>query len=181
MIKNAKTKRNSNGITRKAFFALIFVSFFALAYINFTSNENLRLSAEQFPEVNISLRKAFAEGYKMSMSLAIFLIDIILVGPFAWLSYFSDHISPKRVGPMDHVSFFDLGILLAIDFTLAVISFHFTIINVVDKSPITIIEPKFLWIVTGVGFVLWLFCAIMKMYTYSADQRKDLKKYIIKF
>ena len=175
-----KTKRQS-GITHRVFLAFLGVSFFALAYINLTSQENLRLVAEQFPEVNISLRKAFVEGYKMSMSLAVFFADIILVGPFSWLSYFSDHISPKRTQAMRNVSFFDLGILLATDFTLAVIAFNFTIVNAVDKNPVKIIDSAFLWVVTAAGFAVCLVASLFKIYSYNSDQRKALKNYIIKF
>ena len=89
-------KDTGTGITKRVFCVFLAVSFFALAYINLTGSENIRLVSEQFPELNLSFRKAFVSGYKMSMSAAIFLIDVILVGPFAWLSYFGDHITPKR-------------------------------------------------------------------------------------
>lgn len=169
------------GITKKFFCVFLAVSFFALAYINLTGIENIRLVSEQFPELNLSFRKAFVSGYKMSMSAAIFLIDVILVGPFAWLSYFGDHITPKRFPPLRNVSFFDLGVLLATDFTLAVIAFNFTIINAVDADPVKIVAPKALWIITGVLFAAWFIITLIKTYTYDADQRRDLKKYILTF
>ncbi len=182
-----KTARK--GITKKIFSIFFVVSLFALAYINLTSSDSIRLVAELFPEIDIIWRKAFVKGYKMAMSLAIFFIDILLVGPFAWLSYFSDHIVAKRVGLIDKfggnlmrdVSFFDLGILLAIDFTVSVIAFNFTLINAVDKNPITLITPSALWCVAGAGFVAWGIVSLIKIYSYTSDQRADLKKYIIKF
>lgn len=173
--------RKPAGITCKLFWALLGVSFFALTYINFTSDENLRLVAEQYPEISLSFRRAFVDGYKMFMSLAIFLTDIVLVGPFAWLSYFSDHIVSKRGGFIKRVSFFDLGIMLAIDFTLAVVSFNFMIINAVDPTPIKVLGTMTPWILTAIGFVAWLTTSLLKIYSYSSDQRKDLKKYVIRF
>ncbi len=176
-------------ITRKIFLIFFVVSLFALAYINMTSYDSLKSIAELFPEIDIILRKAFIRGYKMAMSLAVFFVDILLVGPFAWLSYFSDHIVAKRVGLIDKfggnlmrdVSFFDLGILLATDFTVAVIAFNFTLVNAVDKTPITFISPSILWWLSAVGLVAWALAALIKIYSYTSDQRSDLKKYIIKF
>ena len=177
----AAQNRKPAGITRKLFWALLGVSFFALTYINFTSDENLRLVAEQYPEVSLSFRKAFLDGYKMFMSLALFLTDIVLVGPFAWLSYFGDHIVSKCGDFIKRVSFFDLGIMLAIDFTMAVISFNFMIINAVDPNPIKVLGTMTPWIFTGIGFAAWFATSLLKIYSYSSDQRKDLKKYVIKF
>lgn len=174
-------KNTDKGITKKVFGVFLAVSFFALAYINLTGSENIRLVSEQFPELNLSFRKAFVDAYKMSMSAAIFLIDVILVGPFAWLSYFGDHIVPKKFPALRSVSFFDLGVLLATDFTLAMIAFNFTIINAVDPNPVKFISPDLLWIVTGIFFAGWLIVTLVKNYTYDADQRRDLKKYILKF
>ena len=174
-------KDTGTGITKRVFCVFLAVSFFALAYINLTGSENIRLVSEQFPELNLSFRKAFVSGYKMSMSAAIFLIDVILVGPFAWLSYFGDHITPKRFPQLRNVSFFDLGVMLATDFTLAAIAFNFTIINAVDADPVKFISPKSLWIITGILFAMWFAATIIKTYTYDADQRRDLKKYILTF
>ncbi len=177
------------GVTRKIFTIFFGVSIFALLYINLTSTENLKLIAEQFPEVDILLRKAFVKGYKMVVSLGLFFVDILLVGPFAWLSYFSDHIVPKRIGLIDRfgaeklrdISFFDLGILLALVFTIGVISFNFTLVNAVDKTPITFLNYKILWYFSGLCFLSWGYISLLKIYSYTSDQRKDLKKYIIKF
>lgn len=182
-------KKNSRiGITKKIFTAFFVMSILALVYINLTSTSDLKLIADKFPEVDILLRKAFVRGYKMAMSLGVFFVDILLVGPFAWLSYFSDHIEAKRVGLINKiggwlkdVSFFDIGLLLALDFTLAVIAFNFTLVNAVDNTPITIITPNTVWILAGIGFVLWAIVSLIKIYSYSSDQRDDLKKYIIKF
>lgn len=182
-------KKNSGiGITKKVFIAFFVVSILALVYINSTSTSHLKLIADQFPEVDILLRKAFVRGYKMAMSLGVFFVDILLVGPFAWLSYFSDHIEAKRVGLINKVggflkdvSFFDIGLLLALDFTIAVIAFNFSLVNAVSETPIEIIKPIVIWIIAGIGLILWTMISLIKIYSYSSDQRKDLKKYIIKF
>jgi len=188
-ILNYDERKNSGaGMTRKIFAVFFVASIFALAYINLTGDRNLRLVAEQFPEIDLVWRKAFVDGYKMAMSLALFFIDVLLVGPFAWLSYFSDHIVPKRVGlisrlgsSMRGVSFFDLGLLLALDFTIALVAFNFTIINAVDENPVKLISPSFIWWIAAGAFVFWCAATLVKMYSYTSDQRKDLKKYIIKF
>ena len=181
-------RKRGVGITRNVFTTFFVVSILALVYINLATTTHLKLIADNFPEIDILVRKAFVRGYKMSMSFGLFFIDILLVGPFAWLSYFSDHIEPKRVGLIDkiggfleNVSFFDIGLLLALDFTIAVIAFNFTIVNAVDTTPITFVEPITLWIVAGIGFVIWAIISLLKIYSYSPDQRNDLKKYIIRF
>lgn len=181
-------KKSEIGITKKIFTTFFVVSILALVYINMTSTSHLRLIADQFPETDILWRKAFIRGYRMSMSLGLFFIDILLVGPFAWLSYFSDHIEPKRVGLIDKiggflkdVSFFDIGLLLALDFTIAIITLNFTLVNAVSETPITIILPSTLWIISAIGLVAWVILSLLKIYSYSSDQREDLKKYIIKF
>ena len=171
----------SIGITRKVFWTFFALSVFALGYVNWTHDEHLRAFAELFPEVNLTVRKAFIHGYKPAMSVFIFLADIVLVGPFAYLSYFGDHISPKKGNFINYVSFFDLGILLAIVFTMSVISFNFTLVNAVDKNPVKIISSDWLWAMTFIGLVAWLIAAVLKTYSYDRDKRKDLKKYVIRF
>ena len=73
--------------------------------------------------------------YKVAASLALVFADIILVGPFAYLSYFSDHIKPKPGKVINTLSFFDLGLLSALIFTFWTISANFMVINAVSKNP----------------------------------------------
>ena len=151
-------------------------------YLNLISVRQLNLVLEQFPEINVSTRHTIAEHYNLSVSVALFLVDILLVGPFAYLSYYGGHIEPKRVLPIfEKLSFFDIGILQALVFTINLDSFHILILDSVSSIKLTDGES---YIILGFNLCIVVLCAIItfiKIYTYSPSQRRELAKYAIKF
>ena len=169
------------GFSTKIFAVFFVISILSLVYFNLIHEHDLFRVASQFPQFSEASRKAFVHSYKISISVALFFIDVILVGPFAFLSYFGDHIKPKRYNAFfNNVSLFDVGIALALAFTLNLASAHIIIIGSVSDIRLTIGE-----IYTIIGFniaidILWVIFWLIKIYTYSPEQRKELSKYAIR-
>lgn len=162
-------------------FALFFlISVLTLIYFNTISTEELKLVSAQFPDFSEQKKRAIVSSYRISVSVVLFFIDVIIVGPFAYLSYFGQHIKPKRNNVLvKNLTIFDLGIMLALVFTLAFASAHILIIDCV--SPIRLTKGEFNTII-GFNiaiFILWWIIALMKIYSYSSEQRKELSKYAI--
>lgn len=182
MPEKLKFEKKDWGLSSKLFFVFFAISILTLIYFNLISDEQLKLISAQFPDFSESKRRAIAESYRISISVALFFLDVILVGPFAFLSYFGDHIKPSRYNSLlAGVSFFDLGIALALVFTINLASAHILVIDCVSTIRLTEVET---WIIIGFNaaiFVLWLVVAILKIYTYSPEQRKELSKYAIRF
>ncbi len=169
------------GFSTKIFSVFFVISILTLVYFNLISDRDLTLVLAQFPEFSDASRKAFVSGYRLSISVALFFIDVILVGPFAYLSYFGDHIKPKRCNSFfDDISFFDIGIALALVFTLNLASAHILVLDSVSNIRLTATEANIILGFNGAIIALWLFCALFKTYTYSPEQRKELSKYALK-
>ena len=168
--------------SKKIFLVFFVISILSLVYFNLISVKQLDLVLVQFPEIKVSTRHMIAEHYKMSVSVALFLVDILLVGPFAYLSYYGGHIEPKRVLPIfEKLSFFDVGILQALVFTIVLDSFHILILDSVSSIKLTDGES---YVILGFYLCIVLLCAtitLIKIYTYSSSQRRELAKYAIKF
>lgn len=172
------------GITHRIFLVFVCTSLLAILYFNLTDVNDLKLLASKFPEIPVSVRNTFLHTYKVASSLSLFFADIILVGPFAYLSYFSDHIKPNGNKLLNSLSFFDFGLLLALVFTLWCIAIQFVVVNAVSKTPnllCKMIDNEILAIALGVLTFVWLFLLVLKVYSYSAAQRKELSKYAIRF
>lgn len=181
MASELKLENYSLGSISAGIFCVFFViSVLTLVYLNLISKEEMKLVSAQFPEFGESRKEAIVESYKISISVALFFIDIILVGPFAALSYFGDHIKPRRQMPfICRLSFFDLGVSLALVFTIALASAHILIIDCVSSIRLT--HGEFMTIVffNAAIFVVWLVITALKIYTYTPDQRRELAKYVV--
>ena len=81
-------------------------------------------------------------------------------------------------------SFFDFGLALACIFTLWTISAHFVFINAASETPsalVNLIDNRILfWLLVAIT-LFWILTVFLKVYSYSADQRKELSKYAIRF
>ena len=101
-------------------------------------------------------------------------------GPFAALSYFGDHIKPRSQIPFIYrLSFFDLGVSLALMFTIALASAHILIIDCVSSIRLTYGEFMTIAFFNAAIFVEWLVIIALKIYTYMPDQRRELAKYVV--
>ena len=173
-------KVGNGAFSTKLFWIFFVISLLTLVYFNSISAQELKLVSAQFPDFDETKKRAIVSSYRISISVALFFIDVILVGPFAYLSYFGDHIKPSRKNRLvQNISIFDLGIALALVFTLALASAHILIIDCV--SPIRLSAGEFntiLWF-NAATFAIWVVVAFMKFYTYSPEQRKELSKYAI--
>ncbi len=181
MKKNAEFEALKLKISRRIFFVFVALSLAALAYINMTSGEDIKLIANQFPELSVAGRKALITSYKILLSAGLIFFDIILVGPFAYLSYFSEHIKPRAGHVINYLSFFDLGILLGCIFTVLWGGAHFVVANSVSAQPRNLLGVGTLFYIILGAFALWCVLCLLKTYTYTAYQRKELKKYMIMF
>jgi len=169
-------------ITTRIFVSFVIVSLLALVYFNITPKSDLVAMSLKFPEIGDTMQKTFVRTYKIAISAAIFLIDIILVGPFAYIAYFGDHIKPIKGKLLNLISFFDFGVLLALWFTLTIMGAHFQVLYYVRKihsSPF--ISPTSMLVLSEIAFGVWIIALLLKFYTYTPDQRKELKKYAIRF
>lgn len=170
-----------NGFSTKVFSVFFIISVLTLVYFNLISDKDLISLVAQFPEFSDSSKRLFVSNYRIAISVALFLIDVILVGPFAFLSYFGDHIKPKRYNEfLNTVSFFDIGILLALVFTLNLASVHIILIGCISDIRLTNGE---MYTIIGVNLAFvfsWLLFALIKIYSYSPSQRKELSKYALK-
>lgn len=170
-----------NGFSTKIFAVFFVISILSIVYFNLIPERDLYNLASKFPEFSKAGKQAFVHSYKISISVALFFVDVILVGPFAFLSYFGDHIKPKRYNAFfNSVSLFDVGIALALVFTLNLASAHILLIDRVSDIRLTTGEMY-----TIIGFniiidILWVIFGLIKIYTYSPEQRKELSKYAIK-
>lgn len=172
------------GMTHRIFWTFVCVSILAIIYFNITELDDLKRLTAKFPEVSKTVKNTFLHTYKVAASLALVFADIILVGPFAYLSYFSDHIKPKPGKVINALSFFDLGLLSALIFTFWTISANFMVINAVSKNPTfmsRMIDNEILVIFLAALTVLWIFAVILKVYSYTSVQRRELCKYAIRF
>lgn len=172
------------GVTHRVFWVFVCVSFLAIVYFNLTDSEDLKRLMARFPEISKTVKTTFVHTYKVAVSLGLVFADIILVGPFAYLSYFSDHIKPKSGKIINILSFFDLGLLLALIFTLWAISAHFMIFNAVTKTPgvmTRLIDNEILILFLISISLFWIFAVILKVYSYNSIQRRELSKYAIRF
>lgn len=168
-------------VTGRIFLWFVVVSILVLIYFNLTSRSDLVLISQKFPELGDTMQKTFVRSYKMALSAAIFLTDIILVGPFAYIAYFGDHIKPSKRGKLSMISFFDFGLLLAFWFTVALAGAHYQVLAYVRKSPSTFMSPTTMFVVLGLILGIWLIALLLKFYTYTPEQRMELKKYAIRF
>ena len=181
MASKLKFDEHGSRFSSMIFRVFFVVSVLTIVYFNLISTEELKLVSIQFPEYNADKKRAIVDNYRIMISAALFLVDVVIVGPFAYLHYFGDHIKPRRFNQLvAKVGFFDLGLGLALVFTIMLASAHILIINTVSDIRLSCTEK---WIILGfnafIGFV-WLAIAIMKIYTYSPEQRKQLSKYLIK-
>lgn len=172
------------GVSRKFFVGLVVLSVFAITYFNITDMQDIRALADNLFDANTSVKSAFVRGYKLGTTSALFFVDVILVGPFAYLSYYGEHIKPKSSNVLRMFSFFDFGLALACIFTLWTISAHFVFINATSETPsalVNLIDNRILfWLLVAIT-LFWILTVFLKVYSYSADQRKELSKYAIRF
>ena len=96
-------------------------------------------------------------------------------------SYFSEHIKPRAGHVINYLSFFDLGILLGCIFTVLWGGAHFVVANSVSAQPRNLLGVGTLFYIILGAFALWCVLCLLKTYTYTAYQRKELKKYMIMF
>ena len=172
------------GMTHRIFWTFVCVSVLAIIYFNITELDDLKRLTAKFPELSKTVKNTFLHTYKVAAPLALVFADIILVGPFAYLSYFSDHIKPKPGKLINALSFFDLGLLSALIFTLWTISANFRVINSVSKTPSfmsRMVDNEILVVFLASLTVLWIFAVILKVYSYTSVQRRELCKYAIRF
>ena len=169
-----------HGFSTKIFSTFFVISILTLVYFNIIPTRDLNLIVSQFPEFSAEGREMFVRKYRTSVSVALFLIVVILVGPFAYLSYFSNHIKPKRNSFFNDISFFDIGIALALVFTINLASAHIVILDTVSDIQLTQGE-MFVILCFNIGiFLIWVLSVLFKTYTYSPEQRKELSKYALK-
>lgn len=168
------------GITRWLFGIFVFCSLLVIFYLNITDERELKLLTNQFPEFSSAVKNTIIHTYKVGMSIFILVTDIILVGPFAYLSYFSEHIKPRAGKFVNSVSFFDLGILIALIFTVSLGFLHFIIFNSISPQPREV-NVNAIVIFTVAAFIGWVFLMFAKIYSYTREQRKELSKYAIRF
>ncbi len=167
------------GITRWLFGIFVAASLAVIFLLNSTTNAELKLLVNQFPEVSGAFKSTFIHTYRMGMTLALFVVDIIVVGPFAYLGYFSEHIKPRPGRFVNSVSFFDLGILAALIYTITIGCMNFVITNSVAESPRDV-NVNAIVVLLGAAFLAWALLLLAKIYSYSRDQRRELKKYAIR-
>lgn len=167
------------GITRWLFGIFVAASLLVIYYLNSTTIQELKLLTNQFPELSHAFKSTFIHTYRMGLTLYLFVVDIILVGPFAYLSYFSEHIKPRPGRFVNSVSFFDIGILIALIHTLALGCMNFIITNSVSPAPYDV-NVNGLVVLIVAAFAFWGALLLAKIYSYSRDQRKELKKYAIR-
>ena len=74
------------GMTHRIFWTFVCVSILAIIYFNITELYDLKRLTAKFPEVSKTVKNTFLHTYKVAASLALVFADIILVGPFAYLS-----------------------------------------------------------------------------------------------
>ena len=175
------TYRQVRGFTRKIFTAFVAVSVITLIYFNTTTRAELWLLSEQFPEIGDDWKMTIIRSYKMAISVWLFFMDIILVGPFAYLGYFSEHIKPRKGNPLNNLGFFDFGLLLALWFTLTFAAGHWFILDAVSSQPQNVVSVESAAIISLCLFLAWAVLLVLKIYSYSRAQRTELKKYAIRF
>ncbi len=180
-IESKEWMERKKGVTGRIFLCFVAASILALLYFNITPRADLVALAQKFPEVGDTMQKTFVRSFKMAISMALFLVDIILVGPFAYISYFGDHIKPRKGSVLNKVSFFDFGLLLALWFTLTLAGIHFQLLNYVRKVDAAFLTPSAFVLFSGAAFLIWIMALLMKFYSYTSYQRKELKKYAIRF
>ncbi len=169
------------GFSTKIFSTFFVISILTLIYFNLISDRDLTMILTQFPEFSESGRELFVSEYRVSISVALFFIDVILVGPFAYLSYFGAHIKPKRFNAfLGDISFFDVGISLALVFTLNLASVHILILDTVSDIRLTSTEAYIILAFNVAIDIIWLIFALFKTYSYSPEQRRELSKYALK-
>ncbi len=169
------------GVSRRLFVFFVILSLGTLAYVNMISQADMRLVAEKFPELTETMKGNFLRNYKIAISLLIFFTDIILVGPFAYLSYYGQHIKPRAGHILNYISFFDVGLILAIIFTFSVVSSHMLIIDWFSITPLRPMSFCAFSCLLGALFFMWCVLLWIKTRSYTAAQRKELKKYLIRF
>lgn len=179
-IQRPEQERYVVGITRRLFALFVALSFVFMFMINSTDEATLKLLMAKFPELSQSIKTTFIHTYKMGMSLGLFLADIIIVGPFAYLSYFASHIRPRAGHFVNSISFFDLGILAATLFTIAAGCAHFVIMNSVSPTRISL-DVNSIYLFNLLAVLVWIVLILLKVYSYTREQRKELKKYAIRF
>ncbi len=179
---NVKIDRDKQGYSKEIFSVFFVISILSLVYFNLITKEQLTLVSAQLPEFSLSVKQAIVNNYRITISLVLFFVDVLLVGPFAYLSYFGGHIIPKRALPIfDKLSFFDVGILQALVFTINLDSFHILMLDSVSEIKLTTGES---YVILGFNLAIIVLCAfitLVKIYTYSPTQRRELAKYAIKF
>ena len=179
--RSEKDRGGAVSITRRIFAVFVAASALTLLYLNMTDNADMKLFLEHFPEIGSQTKRTILATYKMGASLFVFFADVILVGPFAYLSYFGKHIKPKDGKLINALSFFDIGLLLAVVFTVWVASARFILINMVTKTPVKFIHHEPLTVFCIVLFAIWFVLGLMKVYSYPKDKRRELARYAIKF
>ena len=180
-IESKEWMEKKKAVTGRIFLCFVAVSILALLYFNITPMSDLSALAQKFPEIGDTRQKTCARRYKMAGALALCLVDIVLIGPFAYISYFGDHIKPRKESPLNSVSFFDFGLLLALWFTLTLAGLHFQLLNYVRKVHAVFLTPSAFVLFSGAAFLIWIIALLVKFYSYTSYQRKELKKYAIRF
>ncbi len=180
-IESKEWMEKKKAVTGRIFLCFVAVSILALLYFNITPMSDLSALAQKFPEIGDTMQKTFARSYKMAVSLALFLVDIVLIGPFAYISYFGEHIKPRKGSPFTTVPFFECGHILALWFTLTLAGLHFQLLNYVRKVHAVFLTPSAFVLFSGAAFLIWIIALLVKFYSYTSYQRKELKKYAIRF
>ncbi len=169
------------GFSTKIFSVFFVISVLSIVYFNLLTESDLRALAVKYTDLDNNALFTITKFYGLFISVVLFLADIILVGPFAFLSYFGQHIKPKKYNSFfSAISLFDIGVLLALVFTINLASIHILIVDIVSNIRLTIGEMY-----TIIGFniaidILWIVLGCIKIYSYSPEQRKELSKYAIK-
>ena len=168
-------------ISRWIFFGFVVLTLLVLAYINMTDSKDIKLIANHFPSLSVENKNIMIATYKITLSAALIFAYVILIGPFAYLSYFSEHIKPPKNQLINYLSFFDLGILLGAIFAFFWGGSHFVVANSVSSNPKYLFGADTLATVVLIVLGIWLVLCLIKTYSYTQDQRQELKKYMIRF
>lgn len=154
------------------FWGFVLLSGSILFFVYKTPPDKLQMNIPYFCDITPKM-------YKLIFFISMFMGNVVLVGPFAFLSYFSQHIKPTEGKLINMLSFFDIGILLASIYSALLGWVHYLFIKseFLNNAGLENVFSLISFVVSA--NVLWLFLLIMKYRSYTSNQRKELKKYRI--
>ncbi len=158
---------------RKGIFGVFLVlSVAALYEVWRTPSESLQMSIPYFSDIT-------PEIYKYLFVAALSIGDIAIIAPFAFLAYFGQHIKPREGHFMNPMSFFDIGVVFAIIFTITLGWVHYLITKPEIISNTGFENVFCLLAFLAVSTLFTVFLLMLKYRSYSSNQRHELRKYNI--